>query len=274
MKDKNSSALVKVDATGGPAHTSNKKLLTELKILADKQKEVIDDLKSSLETGKTSHSVSLLGQLQSIGLRHSTMSRFNAIALGQIFQILKESWDTLPQEFTQAYAHYYDYIQQVYGYGDQMADMYASVWEAWFSGKYLTSVPDFVDISKLPVVKMRVVAPYIMRKEMNKTRWKILSDETLTRSELSHSLRGNAPVYKNGKPIKSEESLKKLGKGKRIRESEAKPRAHLVKETGDLRMFINGQLETIGFLNIKSANHLALAEIRRILIMADIRTRR
>lgn len=271
---KNQEIVPVIESSGGPAYTSNKKLFSELKVLADKQKDVIEHLKSSLESGKTSQSVNLLGQLQSIGLRHSTMSRFNSIALGQIFQTLKETWDTLPQEFTQAYSDYYDYIQQIYGYGDQMADMYAAVWEAWFSGRHLKSVPDFVDVSKLPVVKMRVAASYIMRDEMNKTRWRILSDETLTRSELSAALRGHQISYRNGRPIKDEGSLKKIGKGKKIREKEARPRSHLVRETGDLRMIVNGQIETVGFMNIKSSNPLVLAEIKRILIMADIRTRR
>lgn len=237
----------------------NTALMKQLKQIANEQKKVVDDLIDAITKGQSQKTIDSLDRLEAVGMSHSKLARFNSISLGQIFGVIKYKWKELPESFTQQYSDCYDYIQQRYGYGYQMVDMYATVWDAWFSGKFKYELPDYVKLTNLPVVKLRVTAPFVMRGEMEEKQWKALADETLSRSELSRMLRG---------------IRRKLHPEKPRKKSEYSKRSHLICETGDLRMYVAGQIEIVGFLNMDSQNPLVQTEIKRILIMANISIRR
>jgi len=241
--------------------TATSVVASSVQDIAKRQTAIIEVIKKIIASGHvdTKDMMASIGQLEQVGLRTSILSRFSSIALGQVFQFLKESWEAFPITFTQAYPTAYDYIREKFGYGDQMTDLYAAVWEAWFSGKYQFAKPDFIKIERLPVVKLRVAAPYVMRGEMDKHRWKLLADETLTRSELTQGLR-------TGKP-------QAMSKGKNAVPKGSGTDVVFVRETGDLRLYnSNGEPVQVGFLNISSSDPLVLDAIRNILSSAGIRS--
>lgn len=231
--------------------------------IADNQTSVIAALAEKQQKGSEDEVVTLLGDLEMSGVQVSTLAKFAKLALGQVFQYFIENWDVLPEKFRQRYNGCYGYIQQRYSCGDQMADMYAFVWEAWFSGKYTNKVPEFVKVADLPVVKMRVVAPYIMRGEMNPKMWKSLSDDTMTRSQLSKSLR----------KITKTVIVSRKNKGPGSRGPEPKPHDSTVilLETGDVRRYVRGDIKTIGQLRITDPDQEVRSEVRRICKMRGIR---
>lgn len=232
---------------------SNQELIILLKKITTEQQMVVSSLQKLLTSGgrvELTKIVARIKSLQTLGIRNSTLAKFSSIALGQVFLFFKENWGDLPEEFIQAYTEGpYGYIQQVYGYGAEMADMYSKVWLAFYSGQFKFKLPNYVRLGALPVAKMNTAAAYILRDEMTTDRWKVLADETLTRSELSMQLR-NADVEDDTRPSRGP----KVGS----------TRATVSRETGDVRMYISGKIETVGFLNFESANPLVLDEIRRI----------
>ncbi len=236
---------------------SNKKIITELQSLSADQRSVVNSLLKAIDEKNVKESVAQITKIETVGLRQATLARFSSISLGQIFKIFREKWKSLPLQFTHKYSDYYDYIQQVFGYGYQMVDIYVIVWEAWFSGKYEFNIPEYVDIARLPVAKLRVAAPYIMQGTMTERRWKSLADETLTRSELSTILRSD---------LKKTKALT----AQTIKKTATQKICTLVRETGDLRLYVNGQPEIVGHLNLDTENVFVLKEVRRILKEARI----
>jgi hypothetical protein len=231
---------------------SNEELLGLLRRITTEQQVTIHGLKKMMSgNAKSDKIVASIKALQSVGLRNSTLAKFSNIALGQVFQFFKENWEDLPEKFTQAYTEgHYGYIQQVYGLGSEMADMYAKVWVAFYSGQHKFKLPEYVRLGALPVTKMNTAASYILRNEMTPTRWKVLADETLSMSELAMGMR-NAD---------NDDDEERPARGPKPSSS----RSSVSKETGDIRMYIDGQTEQVGFLNMNSANHAVLDEIRRI----------
>lgn len=245
---------------GGKRHDvtfENQKLLETLKQVSEIQQHVVNKLGTALASGNGSaETVQLLGQLRDLGISHAKMGRFMNIALGQIFQYLKEKWPKLPKSFRQAYDdEYYTYIQETYNLGHQMADMYACVWDVYYSGTYKVVTPGYVNLSDISIVKLYTASSYVVDGKMTDARWKALADTTLTRQQLSYTLKG---AGKDAKAITGAQSKKDS------------KRAKFYRESGDVVMFVGGNREEVGHFNIESSNPVVLSEIRRILIMANI----
>jgi len=216
----------------------------------------LDKVRVAISSKKVPKStiIRMIQNVQSEGLKANVLSKLHALSLGQVFRFFKEVWDELPEEFTQAYSDgYYGYIREVYGYGTGMCDMYADIWEGWFSGKYKFQVPSYVDVLKLPVVKMRLAASYLMRDEMTPNRWKALSNRQLSRSELSGQLRDGLKTKLRGPAPKILND-----------ETSSRARSSLSWETGDISLYVKGNRRHVGHLDTSSKDPLVVEEIREL----------
>src|SRR3990167_4357626 len=224
----------------------------DIKKLMDGHRVAIDALADSFDQGNQKQSMLLLSQVYDIGVSWTKYARFGSIALGELFRLYRIKWEKLPLEFRQSYTDCYDYIQQVYGYGSQMVDMYATVWEALFSGKYITKVPSYVDLMGTSIVRMRIAAPFIMNKEMTPKRWKLMADKTIRTDQFRYLIKDKTKVNSTKAPRKKSE-------------------IQFVRSTGDLRMFVDGNYEQVGFLNIASTNVTVIEKINDILKSAGVK---
>ncbi len=218
----------------------------DIKRLMDGHRTVIRSLAESLDKEDRKQSLILLGQIQEIGISWTKYARFGSIALGELFRFFRIKWSKLPIEFKQSYTDCYDYIHQVYGYGQQMADMYSTVWEALFSGKFVTKLPSYVDLMDTSVVRMRIAAPFIIDKEMTPKRWKLFADKTIRDDQFRYL-------------------IKDTTKGNKIAKAKRTSGLQFVRETGDLRMFVDGNYEQVGFLNMGSTNVVVIEKINEII---------
>jgi hypothetical protein len=240
---------------------ANKELMLMLRSTIETQNRLVGKIEKRLLSGNVESVVPLLRKVERLGEKAATLHRFNAISLGQLFQLYTGHWESLPTKFTNQYdGGVYTYIQQKYGYGQQMADMYAKVWDAFFSGRYISpnDIPPFVKMSQIPIAKLAIASAYIRDGEMTNWRWKLLANEELEREELARDIRKGTSKEgrKVGRPPKEE-------------------RVVLIKETGDLRLYgKGGEIEEVGFLNIKSKSAAVKHEIKLILKRNKIQVRR
>jgi hypothetical protein len=246
-------AIVKKKPTGHKAYLILKHMLVKQDQL-DKLKEAIHKKKIAKPT-----LLKALHQVQTTGIKANMFSKLHSLSLGQVFRFFIETWDELPRSFTQAYTDGVPgYFQEVYGYGIEMAEMYAKIWSAWFSGEYKFVVPKYVNVAELPVTKMHQVASYIIREEMTAERWRALADTQLTGSELAVRLRGDDDTPHRG----PSPGVKTTHRGV------------LFWETGDIAMFLKGDRQHVGQFDTSSKDPLVIEEIRRIAKHAKLRIAR
>lgn len=234
---------VQIDKSG-----STDDFVKTIRFMAKSQSEIVEQLKQKMSGGDSNEVIGLLDKLETTGSKVYALAKFVAIAQGQIFQLFLETWGELPESFTANYSDCYDYIEQKFGVGDQMADMYATIWDGLFSGKYKVEPPTYIHLGRLPVVKMRVLASHVIRGEMTDKKWKMVANDGLTRSQLASMLRGE-----DGK-------MKKL----RGPEPDPKDKTVLLRGTGDVRKYTVGDIKHIGVLDIQSPDAAVREEIRRI----------
>ncbi len=250
---------------------SNKQLMEMLRGSIVEQSKLVRKIQDKLKKGEDV--IPLLHEAEATGKRSAVISRYHAISLGQLFGFLKEKWDELPEHFTGGHGGVYEYIHVTYGYQDQMVDMYSTVYEAYFSGRHLrpNDVPNFVRLSDISIVKLRVAAPYIMAGLMTDWRWKLLADESLTRGELSAALR-RSKVSNKGKQLVLPGP--DAGKHRKSSNGELDVDVVLVRETGDLRIFYEDRIVDIGTLKMGSNDPIVARVVRSIVQNAHIKVRR
>lgn len=240
---------------------TDQEMLKQLYSTIQQHSHLIKIIKKRIRSGNPNNrakAIMPLRELESGGVKMSTMERFYKIALGQLFKLYIDDWDRLPKRFVQAYPEgCYGYLQQKYGVGEQMADMYSTVWDAIYSGKYiqLSQVPKYVRLSEIPVAKQRVAAGYIIDGEMNNDRWKALADETNSRHELAVALRKGSTKLSPGRPISTAQMV-------------------LIQETGDLRLYEGGKIYEVGFLNTRTSDLKVKTKIKQIIKHNNIKLRR
>lgn len=263
MPSSSSKKLIKTASNGADKQLwlTDREMLKQLYKTIHQHGDLIQVIKRRVNSGNPQNRARALKPLQQLengGVKLSTMERFYKIALGQIFKVYIDDWDKLPKHFVQAYPEgCYAYIQQKYGVGEQMANMYSTVWEALYSGEHvqIDQIPKFVRLSEIPVAKQRVAATYIMDGEMSKQRWQALADETLDRHELSVEMRKGSDKLSPGRPVGTDQLV-------------------IIQETGDLRLYDHGKIEEVGFLNIRNSNPRVRQRIRQIIKRNKIKTRR
>ena len=229
------------------------------KSILRKQSALIHDIEARLKRGEKASTLPLLVGLETVGVNYATAGRLLKVASGQIVKFYEDLWTDLPDAFTQAHtAGVYEYIQQKFGYGRQMADMYAYVWETYYSGKFLkeSDIPKYVDLTRVSVGKLNDAAKYVREKKMVDKRWKILVSDSFGRKETRWLMKSKAVKTSAGDPVRTS----------------SKPTStRLVEETGDLQMYVNGKPEQVGYLNLTSKNPLVKKEIARIVKDSGIR---
>ncbi len=263
-----SKAIAKPEPGGA---LSNKQLMDMLRTTIVDQSQLIKSIQGRLKSG--GDVIPLLTKAEVAGKRSAVVSRYHAISLGQWFGFLKENWTQLPDEFVSSHGGSYEYIHTTYGYGDQMVDMYSAVFEAFFSGKHLrpNDVPNYVRLSDVSIVKLRVAAPYVIAGAMTDWRWKLLADETLRRGELSVAMR-KSPTKKGSQIVLPGPSAGRKRANPDLGDLDVD--LVLVRETGDIRIFYQNKMEEIGTLKMGSNNPIVLKVIRYIIHNAQIKVRR
>lgn len=224
--------------------TMQSKVLAKLKLVSKKQDKI-----------------KLLYDLDAAALLHGKLSKFARIASGQVFSYFKENWEALPKEFTQAYGGgFYQYVLERHGIGEQMADMYVKVWKTFYSGDY--KIPKMINANDLPMPKLNAIVPYVAGGKMDKRRWKIVARaSTMSGKHLREKLAMSDKATGSTRVVKRMESP---GAGH-------VSSVQLVNETGDLRVFVGGQYEQVGFLNLSSTNPAVIQLIEDIVKASKIR---
>jgi len=225
--------------------------------ILDQQTELTHRTLTAIKHGDVGTALGLLSDIESVGVNYATLGRQLKIASGQLVKFFQENWAQLPDEFVQAHtAGVYAYLQEKFGYGRQMSDIYATVWEAYYSHRHLNTVPKFVKLDAVPVGKLYDAAGYVIQHRMTEARWKVLMDSTLERTIMRHRLRPRDMKLSAGSLVKPTKNSS----------------TQFVEETGDLTMYVNGRAEQVGFLNINSKSTPVKKEIRRIVRRSKLRS--
>ena len=231
---------------------------TRLKQILVQQKRLLEEAVTSLIGTDKSAALAKLGEIEALGTNYTELTKFAKIASGQVVQFFLENWSNLPPEFTQAFTGgVAEYLREKFGYGLQMASMYAEVWQTWFSGrydknKYVRQVASFE--VRPPVARLADAAQYVVQGQMTENRWKVLTARGVSRTYARQQLKSDLKVSSTAgiKPTKNTV-------------------VQLVEETGDLRIFVAGKMEQVGFLNINSSNAIVRRRINEIVARSQIR---